>query len=141
MCKKEIMKSFFKLLSQKKLITLFIKELFNYDNFNDYNYIYRMSEKNNSIIIDIYDNISSNRFNRYIFSFKKSNYDYQVEENNNVFVSYINILNTKDSSNKLLKLGYLFNIRKNKMIEYASSFLDSKIVECLKDVLKKDKSI
>ena len=135
MNKKAIMSRFIKKIEDRKLMTLFIKELFDYDNFNDYNYLFRMKDDNKRVIIDIYDNVSSNRFNRYIFSFTKGDYDFKLVEDKNVFVSYINILNLYDSDNKLLKLGYLFRIRKNKMIGYAKTFLTDEIVKCLEEVL------
>ena len=135
MNKKAIMSRFIKKIEDRKLMTLFIKELFDYDNFNDYNYLFRMKDDNKRVIIDIYDNVSSNRFNRYIFSFTKGDYDFKLVEDKNVFVSYINILNLVDSDNKLLKLGYLFRIRKNKMIGYAKTFLTDEIVKCLEEVL------
>lgn len=135
MNKKAIMSRFIKKIEDRKLMTLFIKELFDYDNFNDYNYLFRMKDDNKRVIIDIYDNVSSNRFNRYIFSFTKGDYDFKVVEDKNVFVSYINVLNLVDSDNKLLKLGYLFRIRKNKMIDYAKTFLTDEIVKCLEEVL------
>lgn len=135
MNKKAIMSRFIEKIEDRKLMTLFIKELFDYDNFNDYNYLFRMKDDNKRVIIDIYDNVSSNRFNRYIFSFTKGDYDFKVVEDKNVFVSYINVLNLADSDNKLLKLGYLFRIRKNKMIGYAKTFLTDEIVKCLEEVL------
>lgn len=135
MNKKVIMGRFIEKIEDRKLTTLFIKELFDYDNFNDYNYLFRMKDDNKRVIIDIYDNVSSNRFNRYIFSFTKGDYDFKLVEDKNVFVSYINILNLYDSDNKLLKLGYLFRIRKNKMIDYAKTFLTDEIVKCLEEVL------
>lgn len=135
MNKKVIMSRFIEKIEDRKLMTLFIKELFDYDNFNDYNYLFRMKDDNKRVIIDIYDNVSSNRFNRYIFSFTKGDYDFKLVEDKNVFVSYINILNLYDSDNKLLKLGYLFRIRKNKMIDYAKTFLTDEIVKCLEEVL------
>lgn len=135
MNKKVIMGRFIEKIEDRKLMTLFIKELFDYDNFNDYNYLFRMKDDNKRVIIDIYDNVSSNRFNRYIFSFTKGDYDFKLVEDKNVFVSYINVLNLADSDNKLLKLGYLFRIRKNKMIGYAKTFLTDEIVKCLEEVL------
>ena len=135
MNKKVIMGRFIEKIEDRKLTTLFIKELFDYDNFNDYNYLFRMKDDNKRVIIDIYDNVSSNRFNRYIFSFTKGDYDFKLVEDKNVFVSYINILNLYDSDNKLLKLGYLFRIRKNKMIDYAKTFLTDEIVKCLEEAL------
>ena len=137
MSKKDMMVDFIEEIERKKLLTLFIGNLFDYDNFFDYNYLFRMTNEKNRIIIDIYDNVSDNRFNRYIFSFVKGKCDYKVIEDKNVFVNYINILNLSDSNNKLLKLGYLFKIEKTKMIEYANNFLDKEIVDCLINIINK----
>lgn len=135
MNKKEMMGSFINKIYDKKLMTLFIRNLFDYNNFYDYNYIFRMKEDKKRIIIDIYDNVSSNRFNRYIFSFTHGEYDIRIEEDKNVFVSYINVLDLNDSDNKLKKLGYLFNIKEKRMVDYAETFLDDEIVNCLIEVL------
>ena len=56
-------------IQKSNLLTDFIKNIFNYNELHDYNYIFRMSNADNKIIIDIYDNISDHRFNRYIFWF------------------------------------------------------------------------
>ena len=69
MNKKNMMREFINIINNRKLMTDFIKNIFDYDNFNDYNYLFRMIEEDNGIIIDIYDNVSDNRFNRYIFLF------------------------------------------------------------------------
>ncbi|MBQ8218997.1 MAG: hypothetical protein IJZ79_04520 [Bacilli bacterium] len=136
MNKKGMMRIFFENISDKELMTLFIKILFNYENLHDYNYLFRIKEEKNKIIVDIYDNVSDNRFNRYIFDFNIGEYDMKVIEEGNVFVNYIYILNIKDPDNNLLKLAYLFRIRKNKMIEYAKTFLPNEIVQVLIDILK-----
>ena len=137
MNKKDIMANFIKEIQNNKLMTIFIKSIFDYENFNDYNYLFRMIENDKEIILDIYDNVSSNRFNRYIFSFEQNNYDFKVIEEKNVFVNYISILNLKDSNNKLLKLGYLFKLNDKDMLIYANTFLPSTIVKKLKYVIKK----
>lgn len=138
MNKKEMMVDFIRKLEKEKRLTLFIKNLFDYEEFNDYNYLFRLKEENDSVIIDIYDNISDNRFNRYIFSFTMGLFDMMIKEDGNVYVTYINVFNVVDSDNKLLKLAYLFNINElDKMVDYANEFLDDKIVVILKSVLKK----
>lgn len=137
MNKKDLMLTFIKEIYDSKLMTIFIKNIFDYENFNDYNYLFRMIENNQEIIIDIYDNVSDNRFNRYIFSFEELNYDFKVIEEGNVFVNYINILKLDNPDNKLLKLGYLFKLNDNEMIEYAKTFLPDVIVKKLKYTMKK----
>lgn len=137
MNKKNIMRDFINQINDCKLMTLFIKNIFDYECFFDYNYLFRMNDGDNELIIDIYDNVSDNRFNRYIFSFEQVDYVLKVEEIENVFVNYIGVLNIEDCDNKLLKLGYLFNLDKDMMIDYAKSFLSLEIVDKLDNVLKK----
>ena len=137
MNKKDILYTFIKTIEKKQLLTKFIKNIFDYENFNDYNYLFRMTENSNQIIIDIYDNISDNRFNRYIFNFSRSNYYTRVIKEGNVFVTYINVLRIGDSNNKLYKLAYLINLNKNKMYEYAGTFLDKEFVDILINIIKK----
>ncbi len=136
MNKKDIFLKFFKEIEKQKLLTKFISNIFDYDNLQEYNYIYRMIDNDNSIIIDIYDNVSNNRFNRYIFLFDRGEYNKKIIEENNVFVTYINVLNMKDSDNKLDKLAYLMSLDKYKMIRYSMTFLDNEFIKILKEIIK-----
>ena len=122
---------FIKVIERKKLLTLFIKNIFNYDEIYDYNYLFRIVKSRGQVIIDIYDNISDNRFNRYVFNFNKNkkNINYYKD---NVFVTYINVFDVEDSNNKLCKLGYLFSLSDKDMIDYARAFLDDEFVKILK---------
>lgn len=131
MNKKNELYHFINVIRQKKLLTLFIKNIFGYKNFHDYNYIFRVINEKEQVIIDIYDNISDNRFNRYIFDFGISNNESNYS-NSNVFVTYINVLRTEKPNNKLEKLGYLFMLDGSEKIAYAATFLDKDIVEILK---------
>ena len=131
-----MLRDFIKVIDDNKMMTKFIKNIFDYSEFYDYNYLFRMIDGDNEVIMDIYDNVSDNRFNRYIFSFLEHEYDFIVIEEGNVFVNYINVLNIGDNNNKLLKLAYLFKIDNGKMIEYASSFLDNEFVLLLSDIIK-----
>ena len=99
MNKKKVMCDFINEINNRKLMTLFIKNIFKYEEFYDYNYIFRMTSTDYEIIIDIYDNVSNNRFNRYIFSFIDLGYDIKIIEENNVFVNYISINNVIDCDN------------------------------------------
>lgn len=126
-------------LERSKLLTRFIALLFDYKDFHDYNYIYRMVEENKRIIIDIYDNISSNRFNRYIISFKENDKGYSIQEMDNVFVTYINVFKIENADNMLLKFCYLFTLEVDEMVEYAKEFLDLDMVLCLEEMLKNAK--
>lgn len=137
MNKRDMLYRFIKRIERSKLLTLFIQNIFDYDNLYDYNYIFRINKEGDNLVIDIYDNVSVNRFNRYIF-----NYDNKVINNdnscdNNVFITYINVNNMKDSNNKLYKLAYLFKLEDDKIITYANTFLDQKIVAILKTIIKK----
>jgi protein associated with RNAse G/E len=74
MNKRDMLFTFIKTIEKKKLLTKFIINIFDYQNFHDYNYLFRIVKEEDNIIIDIYDNISANRFNRYIF-------DYSLNDN------------------------------------------------------------
>lgn len=139
MNKRVLMKEFIETIDRRKLMTQFIKNMFNYQELYDYNYLFRIKEKGNMIVIDIYDNVSNNRFNRYIYCFSPGKYMIKIEEKDNVFVNYINIMNIdKDNyENNIIKLGYLFKLKKNKMIEYAHKFLSDEVVDILSEILKK----
>lgn len=132
MTEKVLLKEFMETIEKNKTLTQFIINIFDYEDFHDYNYIFRLIENDDNVIIDIYDNISENRFNRYIFSFVNGNYDYKVTEEKNVFVNYINVLNLNNCDNKLLKFAYLFKLNDNNLrIEYAKEFLDDVFVNLL----------
>jgi len=137
MNKKDMMRDFVNEVYNSKKMTNFIKSIFGYDEFYDYNYLFRMIDSKNEIVIDIYDNVSDNRFNRYIFSFIDEDYDMKVIQEGNVFVNYISIIQSVDSNNKLLKLAYLFKLDINMMIKYAESFLDMEFVKILENIIKK----
>ena len=137
MNKKDLLYIFIKTIEDRKLLTNFIKNIFDYENFHDYNYLFRIINNDSQVIIDIYDNVSDNRFNRYIFNFSRSNYDIRVIKEGNVFVTYINVLKTEDSDNKLYKLAYLTRLTQSKMIEYAYTFLNKEFVNILEEIIKK----
>ena len=128
MNKLDIMYTFMKKIERENKLTLLIINLFNYPDFHDYNYISRIIKTESEVILDIYDNISSKRFNRYIFNFSPSKYIIKKREENNVFITSIWIENVKDQNNKLLKFAYLFKMLD---IEYAKTFLDKEIVGIL----------
>lgn len=124
-------------IQKSNLLTDFIKNIFNYNELHDYNYIFRMSNADNKIIIDIYDNISDHRFNRYIFDFNDEKTGVSTIREGNVFVTKIPIKNmSSDDNNKLYKLAYLFSLDSSLMIEYSKTFLDSKFVIILNEILK-----
>lgn len=139
MDKKEVLREFMDRISSKScLLTMFIRDIFDYKNFYDYSYLFRMKEEKNSIIFDIYDNVSDNRFNRYIFIFDSGMYDIKTIEECNVFISYIYVYSIENAENsKLLKFAYLFNLKYSDMESYASGFLSKKVVEVLARVIKK----
>lgn len=134
----KIMKEFLELILKKGLLTDFLNDIFEYKNFKDYNYIYRLGSDKESIIIDVYDNASVNRFNRYIYSFVDNDeYDYMVEVHDNVYVHYYNVFRLGDKLDKRMMFGYLFTLPYEEMIEYARGFMNTKYLECLEIVLKK----
>ena len=133
---KRYMYKFIKTIQDRKLLTEFIINLFDYDNFNDYNYIFRMTDNNNSIILDIYDNISDHRFNRYIFDFNDVKSKLDIIKQGNVFLTIMPIKNVSDDDIKLYKLAYLFKLDKNKMIEYSKTFLNKEFVDILSEIIK-----
>ena len=136
MDKKELMMSFFKKIKYRKLMTNFLINIFDYQGLHDYNYIYRIQDNNDNIIIDVYDNISANRFNRYIFSFNDLEDDYKVSEKDNVFVTVIGVFNIYDCDNKLIKFANLFRINKHEMIDYARTFLEQEFVKIISEIIK-----
>ena len=136
MNKKLIMKEFIKVINNKGFMTRLIKNMFNYKELYDNNYIFRMIDNDNEIIIDIYDNVSINRFNRYIFDYNDCNYIVKEVIEDDVFVKYISVLNISDSDDNLLKFAYLFNIDKIRMLEYANTFLDDEIVDILSLIIE-----
>ena len=137
MNKKTLMRDFINRVSEGKLMTQFIINIFGYENLHDYNYLFRMIDTDSEVIIDIYDNISDNRFNRYIFSFASHEYDVKVLQEGNVFVNYISVLQVVALDNNLLKLSYLFKIEVDDMLDFARTFLDDVFLEVLIDILKK----
>ena len=129
---------FISIIRDRELLTEFIKYIFEYQELHDYNYIFRIELSNKDVIIDIYDNVSEHRFNRYIFSYKKGEYSNGVIANNNsVFVTYIDVLGLTDSSILMYKLGYMTTLSKKKLLVYAKTFLPDIYVEILKEIIKK----
>lgn len=139
MNKRRMMGLYLKKLERNKILTRFIALLFDYRDFRDYNYIYRMVEDKKKIIIDIYDNVSDNRFNRYIISFIENDIDSYTSEIDNVFITYINVLGIENPGNKLDKFCYIFKLDIDKMVEYARTFLDDDMVVCLDEMLRNAK--
>jgi len=138
MTNKELMFKFISYIYNKGLITKFLINIFNYQNFSEINYIFRVSLEDNYVIMDVFDNISANRFNRYFFDFGRNKYKFKVEELSNVFLSRINISNLKNNNtnqNNLLKLAYLFKLSHSRMINYAKKFLDEEFVTILRDII------
>ena len=137
MNKKDLLFTFIKTIENNNLLTEFIVNIFDYSNFHDYNYIFRISDNSNDVIIDIYDNISDNRFNRYVFSFFKNSYDILINNDGNVYVTSISVNNINNMDNKLYKLAYMFSDNCGNMLCYAKTFLDGKFVNILRDIINK----
>lgn len=134
-----VMYRFIKKINDNGLMTKFIMNIFNYNDINDNNYIIRIGGNDKEIIIDIYDNVSDTRFNRYIFNFYHGG-NMRYYKDDYLYITNIYVLDVIDDDNKLLKLAYLFNIDSDKMVDYADSFLDNEFVELLCDI-KKNKPI
>ena len=132
MNKLETMYTFINQLEKKNKLTLLIINLFDYKDFHDYNYIPRLIKTETEVILDIYDNVSINRFNRYIFNFSPSPYTIKKKEENNVFITSIWIENVTNNHNKLLKFAYLFKTLDS---EYAKTFLDLELVNILSSII------
>ena len=132
---KNILGEFIKIIYNRKMITKFLINIFDY-NINDNNYIFRIIEKDDKIIIDIYDNISNTKFNRYIFIFNKCNYVYKLVLENNIYNHYLSVIDSTYSDSKLLKLAYLFKLKETKMLEYSHTFLYPEFIDILKDIIK-----
>ena len=137
MNKKELLRIFIKTIQDRGLLTSFIKFIFDYDILNDYNYIFRLSTNEEKVIIDIYDNISVNRFNRYIFNYSKVKHQNRVVEIDNVFVTYIDALNLSNDGDKLHKLVYMTTLSKDNIITYANKFLPKEFINILSEIIKK----
>jgi len=131
----ELMYQFVTYIYNNKLTTKFLRNILIYDELHDYNYIFRVALSDNYIIIDIYDNISENRFNRYIFDFNKRNHSFKMNQISNVYVTYINIFSTRKPSSNILKLAYLFKLSRSRMINYAKKFLDDEFIVILKKLI------
>ena len=131
------MHDFLTKIKERNLLTDFIKDIFGYSNINDYNYTYELNIHDNIIIIDIFDKINNNRFNRYMFSFDKGNYDIKVINEDNIIITKIYINNLKDSNNLLYKFAYMFKLNNNDIVNYANTFLNKKYVEILEEIINK----
>ncbi len=124
MTNKDEMYCFLKRIFDRKLMTKFLINIFDYEGLEDFNYISRVSMKEDMVILDVYDNITDNRFNRYCFDFNAKAKSFFNNLKNDVFVTKIAVLNIKEKKDKLIKLAYLFNLSYEKRIKYAKTFLD-----------------
>ena len=134
MSNKDYMYKFIKTIEENNQLTAFIINIFDYEGLHDYNYIFRLINGKNEVIMDIYDNVSVNRFNRYIFNFIDDSFTIKKQEENNVFITMISIKNVINKQNKLLKLAYLFKLDNNK-IAYAKTFLNNEFVIILDKII------
>ena len=126
--------AFINYIEEHNIMTLFIKNLFDYQELYDYNYLFRLKVIGSNVIIDIYDNVSNNRFNRYIFNFNDEKDNYHSVNSDNVYVTYLNVLRTCDSENKLDKLAHLFSLKKREMYDYAKTFIDDIFINILRKI-------
>ena len=134
---KDTMIKFINVVNNNGMLTELIKYIFDYDYLFDNNYIFRLIDDNNYVILDIYDNISANKFNRYIYDFMDDNYNVLKYYENDIYIRKISVKNINNNDNNIIKFGYLFNLDIKMMIDYADKFLDDKFVKILDDILKK----
>lgn len=85
--------------------------------------------------MDLFDNISENRFNRYMFDFSKGKKVIEYNCPANIFVTHIKIFKVKKDDNNLVKLAYLFKLKKCRMIGFAKTFLDDQFVKILEQFI------
>jgi len=130
----KLMYSFILEVDNQGKTTEFLKQLFCYKELCDVNYIFRVSLNGKTVVMDVFDNISENRFNRYFFQFKKAKPNYLVNELNNIFVTTINVLSLNKTiffENNLLKFAYLFKCRSSMTVNYAKTFLSDELTNIL----------
>ena len=96
-----------------------------------------MVNTDEEIIIDIYDNVSDNRFNRYVLNYNKGKIKTRVVADNNVYVNYIDVLNIQEGASKLYDFIYLTTLDKDRIIIYANTLLKPKFVNILKEIINK----
>lgn len=138
MTNKDLMYKFISKVYSDGLITKFLKIILNYQNLSDINYLFRVSVNDVAVIMDVFDNISDNRFNRYFFEFKKGKCPFVLNELDNIFITQIKVLSLSKNyqiSNNLIRLAYLFKHRPSKMIKYAKTFLSDDLVNILHSVI------
>ncbi len=137
MNKQELFYKFLKSINKNNKLTLLFKTIFNYHVLNDYNYISRFFSEHDNIIIDIYDNILDNRFNRYIFNFRNVEEGTIIKFDEYVMVTTINVNSDYSINNNLMRLCYLFSDKCSNMKDYAISFMPKDIVIILENIIKK----
>lgn len=135
--KEVLLYEFLNNIKKNNKLTLFFKIVFDYDILYDYNYISRFFIEKNSLIIDIYDNVLDNRFNRYIFDFNNNSDTFNNKIDDYVRVTTINVNSIYDIDNNMMKLAYLFSDNCYNMNEYAKTFMPPEIVDILNNIIKK----
>lgn len=133
---KQVMFNYINEIDKKNLVTKMLVETFDYVELEDHNYIFRVSSDETSVIMDVYDNVTVNRFNRFYFSFNVNSIDHYQKEANNVFETWINVFKCNESKN-IFKFAHLFTLDTNDMIKYAESFLSNEFISLLEEVLNK----
>lgn len=137
--KKDMMYKFIQLTEKNNLLTQFLINVFGYIEIYNYNYIFRVIDKEEQIVIDIYDNVSLNKFNRYVYDFSLESVNIMDYKDGDVYVKKISVLNSCDTDINYLKFAYLFKISVENMESYALNFMNFELVKILGDI--KNKSI
>lgn len=140
MSREDFLYLFLKEIEKRGLLTKFIINIFGYKDFHDYNYICRIKKIDKQINLEIFDNVSEKKFNRYEFDFGNSDIGIQEGMIDNVWVMHINVRRMFNCDQNIFKLAHLCKLDRKKMVWYAFGFLDWEFVRIIISILK-NKSI
>jgi hypothetical protein len=137
MCGKEIMAAYLRSLNNKNKLIKLLKIFFGYKDIKKDNYLVRLYEDDDRVVMDIYDNINDNRFNRYIFDFKNTLGIIVREYRTNVYITEIYIRTINKTNKLILKFAYIFKLKDEEMNGYAKNILPKELLTPLLDIIKK----
>ena len=137
MCGKEIMAAYLRSLNNKNKLIKLLKIFFGYKDIKKDNYLVRLYEDDDRVVMDIYDNINNNRFNRYIFDFKNNLGTIVREYRTNVYITEIYVRTINKINKLILKFAYIFKLKDEEMSEYAKKILPKELLTPLLDIIKK----
>lgn len=137
MNKKDLFIKYIKSIIKRKKLTLLVNNIFDKKIIDDNSYLFRLINNKNQVIIDIHDNVSTNRFNRYIFDFGNTNKEYETKVIDGVYITYIGINNIKTYHNNIQKFASLFNRHNKNILSEAKIFMDNELIDILIYNIKK----